>query len=135
MFSLPQLGDPNRTTPLSAFKGKVTVVNFWASSCTACVAEMPAMEQSFKDLGKTANFVGIDVADNPRDASAFAAKFGVTYPLLSDAAGAASGAYQVPGLPFTAVIGPDGTLLVRHPGAMTAEQLEYVLQSVREGGS
>lgn len=48
---------------------------------------------------------------------------------------AASGAYQVPGLPFTAVIGPDGTLLVRHPGAMTAEQLEYVLQSVREGGS
>ncbi|WP_113718338.1 redoxin domain-containing protein [Arthrobacter dokdonensis] len=135
VFSLPQLGDPDRTTPLGAFKGKVTVVNFWASSCTACVAEMPAMEQSFKDLGKTANFVGIDVADNPREASAFAAKFGVTYPLLSDAAGAASGAYQVPGLPFTAVIGPDGTLLVRHPGAMTAEQLEYVLQSVREGSS
>lgn len=134
-FTLPQLAHPESTTSLGAFKGKVTVVNFWAATCTACVAEMPAMEQSYKKLRKTANFVGIDVADNPRTAAAFATKYGTTYPLLSDAAGAASGAYQVPGLPFTAVIGEDGTLLVRHPGIMTAEQLEYVLQSVTEDGS
>ncbi|NVM96956.1 redoxin domain-containing protein [Arthrobacter wenxiniae] len=134
-FTLPQLTRPQSTTSLGAFKGKVTVVNFWSSTCTACVAEMPAMEQAFKALGNSTNFVGIDVADNPRDAAAFAAKYGTTYPLLSDGAGTASGAYQVPGLPFTAVIGTDGTLLVRHPGAMTAEQLEYVLQSLIQGGS
>ncbi|MCU6479673.1 redoxin domain-containing protein [Arthrobacter sp. A2-55] len=134
-ITLPQLSHPNSTTSLGAFKGKVTVVNFWASTCTACVAEMPAIEQAHKNLGKSTNFVGIDVADNPRDAAAFAARYGTTYPLLSDPAGTASGAYQIPGLPFTAVIGPDGTMLVRHPGAMTAEQLEYVLHSLAQGGS
>jgi cytochrome oxidase Cu insertion factor (SCO1/SenC/PrrC family) len=134
-FTLPQLTQPHSMRSLRALKGKVTVVNFWASTCTACVAEMPAMEHAYKDLGRRANFVGIDVADNTRDAAAFAAKYGITYPLLSDAAGTASGAYQIPGLPFTAIIGTDGTLLVRHPGAMTAEQLEYVLQSLAQGGS
>ncbi len=134
-FTLPQLEHPQSTTSLGAFRGKVTVVNFWAGSCTACVMEMPAMEQSYKDLGKSVNFVGIDVADNPHDAAAFAARYGISYPLLSDPAGTASGAYQVPGLPFTAVVGADGTLLVRHPGALTADQLEYVLQSLVQDGS
>jgi cytochrome oxidase Cu insertion factor (SCO1/SenC/PrrC family) len=134
-FSLPKLEQPKFTTSSASLRGKVTVVNFWASTCTACVQEMPAMEQAYKDLGKDVNFVGIDVADNSSAATSFATKFGITYPLLSDTQGAASGAYQVPGLPFTAVIGADGTLQVRHPGALTAEQLEYVVQSLMPEGN
>jgi len=134
-FNLPQLEQPKLTTSSASLRGKVTVVNFWASTCTACVQEMPAMEQAYKDLGKGVNFVGIDVADKSSTATSFAARFGITYPLLSDVQGNASGAYQVPGLPFTAVIGADGTLQVRHPGALTAEQLEYVVQSLMPEGN
>jgi hypothetical protein len=56
----------------------------------------------------------------------------VTYRLLADADGAAAGSYAIPGLPFTAIIGPDGTLLVRHPGTFTAEQLEYILTTLQQ---
>lgn len=131
-FSLPQLADPTADTSLDSMRGKYTVVNFWSSTCTACVQEMPAMEQAHKDLGKNVDFVGIDVADHSSDALDFAAKYGVGYPLLSDQEGTVAGAYQVSGLPFTAVIGPDGNMLVRHPGAMTAEQLDYVMQTLMD---
>ena len=40
-------------------------------------------------------------------------------------------AYRIPGLPFTAIIGLDGTLLVRHPGTFSAEQLEYIIQTLQ----
>ncbi|MDO8108028.1 redoxin domain-containing protein [Isoptericola sp. b441] len=118
------------TTSIGGTPGKYTVVNFWSSTCTACVQEMPALEKAHRDLGDAVSVLGVDVAD-PGDARGFARTAGVTYPLLSDAAGTAAGAYRLPGLPFTAIIGPDGTLLVRHAGTFTSEQLEYVMSTLR----
>jgi peroxiredoxin len=127
-FNLPQLNNPASDVSLARTRGKYTVVNFWASTCSACIREMPDLQAAHRTLGESVAFLGIDVADPAGPAAAFARKSGVTYPLLADANGTAAGAYRIPGLPFTAIIGPDGTLLVRHPGTFSAEQLEYIIQ-------
>ena len=112
--------------------GSYTVVNFWASTCSACVQEMPALEEAHHVLGSSVAFLGVDVADPAGAASTFARTSGVTYPLVADANGTAAGTYRISGLPFTAIIGPDGTLLVRHTGTFTAEQLEYVVRTLQQ---
>ena len=90
---------------------------------------MPDLQTAHRTLGESVAFVSIDVAD-PAGPAAFDRKSGVTYPLLAEANGTAAGAYRIPGLPFTAIIGPDGTLLVRHPGTFSAEQLEYIIATL-----
>ncbi|BCW70812.1 redoxin domain-containing protein [Arthrobacter sp. NicSoilB8] len=134
-FTLPGLADPGTPHSLAEAKGKYTVVNFWASTCTACAGEMPELQKAHTDLGSTVAFLGIDVADPAAPAAALAAKNGTSYPLLADANGTTAGAYQIPGLPFTAIIAPDGTLAVRHPGTFSAEQLEYVLHTLENAPS
>lgn len=129
-FNLPQMNNPATDASLARTKGEYTVVNFWASTCSACIREMPDLQKAHRTLGDSVAFLGIDVADPAGPAAAFAKKSGVTYPLLADANGTAAGAYRIPGLPFTAIIGPDGTLLVRHPGTFSAEQLEFIIQTL-----
>ncbi|MGH9104991.1 MAG: redoxin domain-containing protein [Acidimicrobiales bacterium] len=126
-FSLPMLASPSRALSSSTLRGKYTVLNFWASTCTACTEEMPNIEKAYRDLGKEVAFVGVDVSDRRGAAAAFVKRAGVTYPLVSDTAGTLLGAYRAPGLPFTAIIGPHSHVLVRHPGALDTEQLEYVV--------
>jgi len=129
-FALPLVTDPHARLSLSHLRGRYTVVNFWSSTCTACVREMPALEQSYRDLGARVNFVGVDVSDNRAAAAAFARRIGVTYPLVSDPTGAVAATYEIPALPFTAVLSPAGLLKTLHPGAMTTEQLEYVVENL-----
>jgi peroxiredoxin len=121
---------PARTFSSSSLRGRYSVLNFWSSTCTACVREVPAIEQAYRDLGARVDFVGIDVSDNRAAAAAFARRVDVTYPLVSDASGDVASTYQIPALPFTAIIGPNGTLQTLHPGAMTTEQLEYVVKNL-----
>ncbi|MDQ6753702.1 MAG: redoxin domain-containing protein, partial [Actinomycetota bacterium] len=131
-FTLPQLNDASKTMSLAATKGRYTVVNFWASTCSACVQELPALETAHRQLGPGVAFLGVDVADPAKSGAALASKSGTTYPLLTDANGTTAGAYRIPGLPFTAIIGPDGMLLVRHAGTFTSEQLVYVMKNLQQ---
>ncbi len=129
-FSLPYVGTPERRFDSSTLHGRYAVLNFWSSTCPVCVREMPAIEKAYRDLGKSVAFVGIDVSDSRSAAAAFARRVGVTYPLVSDALGDVASTYQIPALPFTAIIGPRGGLETLHPGAMTTEQLEYLVENL-----
>jgi thiol-disulfide isomerase/thioredoxin len=104
------------------------VLNFWSSTCSICVSEMPALEQVEHDFGNQVNIVGIDVADPRSKAARFAATLGVTYPLLADPEGTTAADYQVTGLPVTLVISTTGSILERHQGALTTPELEAVLE-------
>ena len=128
-FDLPVLAGGGHRS-LAAGRGRYTVLNFWASTCTACVGEMPALEQAHRQLGAGVDFVGVDVADRASPARTFARRAGVTYPLVADRSGVVAGTYGVTALPYTVVVGPAGTVLVRHPGALTTEELVYVLQGL-----
>nr|WP_283810102.1 redoxin domain-containing protein [Leifsonia sp. C5G2] len=126
-FSLPALDGSGRN---SSSTGAYTVLNFWASTCTACVTELPALQKVAQEFSGRAAFLGIDVSDQTPSARSLAARSGVTYPLAADADGVIAGRFHITGLPYTVVLDPSGRVLIRHPGAFTAEQLEYILQTL-----
>lgn len=103
--------------------GKPMVINFWASWCTPCRAEMPAFEQVHQDLGDQVTIVGVTDEDD-HDASADAARqAGVTYPLLVDDDQTLLTDLHVSGLPGTVFVDADGNVVGRHLGALTEAEL------------
>ena len=99
------------TLRLSDLKGKVVVLNFWASWCGPCRWEMPAFERISKEYSeKEVVFVGLAVADRLQDASKFADSVGVTYPLALDRTGRIAVAYDVRSLPTTFFIDREGQI-------------------------
>jgi cytochrome oxidase Cu insertion factor (SCO1/SenC/PrrC family) len=128
-IELPALGS-NTATTLSADRGKYIAVNFWSPTCSLCVHELPAMEQVYRSEGAKVAVIGIDASDPGGAGVAFAARAGATYPMLSDAQGAIDAQYEIPGLPYTVILDPNGKVVVRHPGEMTAEQLVYILNTL-----
>ncbi|MGH9065684.1 MAG: redoxin domain-containing protein [Acidimicrobiales bacterium] len=128
-FSLPYLAGGEGHLGLASLRGRYAVVNFWASTCTVCRTELPALEAAYQEVGSHVAFVGVDVSDSPGAARAMAQRAGITYALLKDAGGAAAAQERITGLPFTVILGPQGRILVRHPGDLTTEQLVYVLRN------
>ena len=104
-----------QTVTLSEQRGKVIVLDFWASWCPPCRAAMPAMDRiydTYKDRGVIV--YGINVNDNT-DPIQFMYKMGVDYPLLVNGEPAAA-TYKVEGIPTLVVIGTDGDILYRDSG-------------------
>ena len=95
-------------------KGKVTVVDFWSTSCEPCVKMMPAIEALYQEKkGAGLNIVGVAIDDNPGKVEGRLKKLGVTYPnLLDDAASSMRGAYQVDELPQTFIFDKVGKLRI-----------------------
>jgi cytochrome c biogenesis protein CcmG/thiol:disulfide interchange protein DsbE len=97
---------------LQELRGKVVLINFWASWCIPCEDEAGYLEtawQSYKPRGDVI-FLGIDYADTEREALAFLEEFSVTYPNAPDLGTRVSQSYRITGVPETYVIGPDGKL-------------------------
>lgn len=110
------------TTTLAELAVTPLVVNMWATWCKPCVKEMPDFD-SVAAGTRGVRIVGVNVGDEPADASAFAARLGVAYEQYTDADGALSDAFEVSGLPSTAFIGADGAVLEVVQGALSAASL------------
>ena len=125
-LTLPDL--EGRSQPLAQWRGKVLVVNYWASWCKPCVEEMPAFSRLSSHYASWGvQFVGIGL-DEAEKMQAFAKKTPVSYPLLvAESAGTTPG-LQVKGLPYTVVIGRDGRIETTHLGRMDEAALEPVLR-------
>ena len=94
---------------LSAMRGKMVVLNFWASWCAPCRFEMPFFEKMSQEwLDKDIVFIGVSVFDEEEKAREFADKVGVTYPLGIDTTGQIARDFRVTGLPTTYIIDRDG---------------------------
>lgn len=106
---------------LDALRGRVVVLNFWASWCyPACYEEAPALERNwraYRDRGVTV--VGIDIQDTPDKAQKFIADFGLTFPNAPDRSGKVSIDYGVYGVPETFFIDRRGRIRAKHVGAVT----------------
>jgi len=101
-FTLDLLGGGQVT--LSELRGKVVVVNLWASWCPPCRAEMPAIEKVYranKDRGLEVLAVNSTFQDSEADAAAFVQDFGLTFPIPLDRLGAVSNRYLLRALPST----------------------------------
>ena len=99
---------------LKDFRGKVVLLNFWASWCAPCRDEMPAMEKLYQEF-KDKNFVILAVAvkDSKQDTSKFVKELNLTYPIVLDTDAKVGQEYGAWGLPATYLIGPKGEGLAR----------------------
>ena len=107
---LPDLEAPSRQVRLADLRGHPAVVNFWASWCGVCAAEMPALERVHQRLGQRVALVGIDQRDQRDPALALANRTGVSYRLAFDPAGRSFDAFGGLGMPTTVLLRADGTV-------------------------
>jgi cytochrome c biogenesis protein CcmG, thiol:disulfide interchange protein DsbE len=116
---------------LADLRGRPVVVNFWASWCPPCLAEMPEFQRVHHRLGGRVAFVGVNQRDQPQAAERLASSTGVTYPLAIDPAGRSFDAFGGLGMPTTVLIRVDGTVAEVFAGqldeALLGERIRTVL--------
>lgn len=97
---------------LADLKGKVVVVNFWASWCKPCEQEAADLESAWRSYQARGDvvFLGVDYVDTEPEALAYLEQFGITYPNGPDLRTRISQAYRIRGVPETYIIAPDGRL-------------------------
>ena len=103
---------------LKDFRGKVLVVNFWATWCPPCRVEMPSMQRAwaaFQNEGII--FLGIDIGESEDRVVQFMADLGLDFPVLLDTESTVTNAWPVKGLPTTVVVDPQGRMVYRAIGA------------------
>src|ERR1700709_882883 len=111
----------------AAFKGKVSVVNVWASWCVPCHDEAPLLTALAKD--KRLQIVGINYKDSPATARRFLGRYGNPFGVVGvDGNGRASIEWGVYGVPETFVVGRDGAIAYKMGGPVTPENVESVLR-------
>lgn len=123
-FTLKTLDGQSVT--LSSLRGKVVLVNIWASWCPPCRAEMPAIERVYqdnKDNGFVVLAIDSTVQDTRANAQAFVAENALSFPILLDETGAATRQYRVQSLPTSFFIGADGVISEVVVGGPMAEAL------------
>jgi thiol-disulfide isomerase/thioredoxin len=109
---------------LSDYSGSPVVVNFWASWCPSCVAELGAAIQSvFEAVGDDVAFVGVNIQDERAAALEMIEETGVEFDLDVDQDGDLFLAFGAIGMPFTALIDADGRVVERHSVPLTESQL------------
>jgi cytochrome c biogenesis protein CcmG, thiol:disulfide interchange protein DsbE len=126
-FDLRRLGAPG-SLKLSSLKGKVVVVNFWASWCEPCKSEAPRFQAAAKRYGDRVAFVGVDTADYSADAGRFLERYGVTYPNVRDPDRSVLGRYGGLPIPRTFVISPEWLVTGYIFGEARAEELDSAIQ-------
>ena len=108
---------------LNALKGKVVVINFWASWCIPCEEEAAMLEsawQSYKDSGQVV-FVGADYVDTEPEARKYLQKFNITFPNGPDLGTKISQMFRIKGVPETYFIDGNGTLQYIQIGPFASE--------------
>lgn len=119
------------TVKLSSYKGKVVLLNFWATWCGPCKLEIPGFVELYNGY-KNKGFVvlGVSTDDSPEQLRKFAREMNVTYPVLvgSDRSDITDDAYgPMWGIPVSFLIAKDGSICHRYMGLAMKDQLEREL--------
>ena len=110
------------------YRGKVTLVNIWATWCIPCRAEMPAMEKLYQELGpKGLRILAVSIDEgNPKDVQDFVKELGLTFEILHDQSGDIQRVYQTTGVPESFLLDKNGVIVKKvigeHPWGSPSNQ-------------
>lgn len=124
-----------QTVHLSDYEGQVVLLNFWASWCPPCRAEMPTLDAYYREH-RDEGFVvlAVNVGESPALARAFIEEQGFSFPVALDEDTHIADQFGVRGLPVSLLIDRQGNISYRHEGLITADVLEAQLIPLLEGG-
>ncbi|MBI4524813.1 MAG: TlpA family protein disulfide reductase [Deltaproteobacteria bacterium] len=98
-----------KTASLTALRGRVVLLNFWATWCRECRQEMPVFERLYREFSaRGLSVMGINAREATAAVREYSRELGLTFPLVLDSRGEINAAYGVIGLPTTFLIGRDG---------------------------
>jgi thiol-disulfide isomerase/thioredoxin len=118
-----------RPTAHDDYHGKVTLVNFWASWCAPCIEEIPSLNRLRAVMqGKAFQLISINYAEERQRIQQFLTEVDVDYPVLLDADGRVSAAWNVLVFPSTFVIGPDGRIVYGVKGGILWDDPQVIEQ-------
>ena len=126
------LGKP--AVKLSELRGKVVLINFWASWCIPCEQEAPELEatyRAYKDRGVV--FLGIDWADNEADALNYLKRFGITYANGPDLGTKLGPKYHISGVPETFLVDQTGNVTFFKASPITQPELSAEIEKLLAG--
>lgn len=125
-----------RTVRLSDYRGKVVFLNFWATWCPPCRAEMPEIQQLVDKEIPDLVVLGVNTDDpaTPSEVNAFMERNGFTWRVPYDAGGPVARIYRVVYLPTSYFIGPDGIVRAKYIGPMSLPVMESYVERARNGG-
>ena len=111
--------------PLASFEGKLVFLNFWATWCRPCRAEMPSMQALYESLGNESfEIVAINLRESRNLVQEFVDEFEFTFPVLLDTSGQVWASYGPRYIPTSYLIGPDGKAIGFMIGSRTWEDPE-----------
>lgn len=120
---------------LESFRGKVVVLNFWASWCPPCKAEMPDFETAYQKYGNDVEFVMVSHlawgSDTIESAKSFYNSSGYTFPIYFDYQFEGYYAYDLQSIPRTVIINSDGTVCAYYTGMISEQILENAINSAK----
>lgn len=107
---------------LSEQQGKVVLLNFWATWCSPCVEEMPALEKIYQEYGDQVEVLAVDCGEEKETVDQFLEEKDYSFPVAYDEKNEISEKYPSDGIPYTLVIGKDGTVTETFTGSLGAEE-------------
>jgi peroxiredoxin len=135
-FEIPDIdGELKR---LSDYRGKVVVLNFWATWCPPCRDEMPAMQHAWEQVrDQNVVFLAVNIGETADEIFTFTGDYDVDFPLLMDQDSSVIKQWPIRGLPTTYVIDPEGRLAYRAIGgrAWDAPEILDKLRALAEKGA
>jgi len=124
-FSLPRVGAEG-TRSLESYRGRVVLLNFWATWCKPCEEEMPSMERLYRSLSDVPfEIVAVSVDESAEPVRAFRQSYGLSFPILLDAEQDVARAYQTFRFPESFLIDGEGRVVQRYVGPRQWDAPEY----------
>jgi peroxiredoxin len=129
-----RLASPDGTSmALSDLRGKVVLLNFWATWCPPCTGEMPDLNSLYRQHGNEKDFVvvGVNLRERPVEVASFARERGIAFPLLLDRDGHVTGQdYRIRTLPASVIIDREGRIRDSWSGPLLREAMLARLEKV-----